>query len=1217
MLTKFIDRIVKKIKSKLAKKEEIPKEEDKKKKPIFKWLGEFITKRYKLILLISVLCVVAAIYPALRLQGQLKYNDRDFLPTNLESDIGESILQEEFHTNTSRQTTIIILDSEELIGSPDNINYLQKLIEEIDNSDYSDVIARKDSIISACDEYNATFWNQMNEYKDIVYDMVYENITYANDMIYDSLPQLQTLTQQVAGLYLMTWFNFSRTYYFGLYDADLYTYGPENGLVLFTIEMDTNFASGFEISSDYVQLVYDVTMNSLDDYRNVNDQVLNQLAFDMSNSLLYSYSGLSLEDYQKQVHPILEYYYQNWLTSFQSIITNNDMTIVDGTDSSNNIYEHATIFNAYLSQGDVINYLLDVNATTFETIDMKDIIVSQAGNFFDFSNSEMMDLLTESEIQEMIGAIYDLGANPTQAAKSALAEDLTDQIFEKVLEIYSPIESYEEFCNDTEYNDITKWVLSEDKKCTIVQIVYDVSQYQDPEEKDQILVETDEWIGLIAQQLIEDLNITQSCVYHTGEIIITENIMFFSEEATSYIDIIAVILVIVILFFIFKSVVAPFLPLVTIGIALAVSFAFLFWVSKAMDIHYMSTMLLSVVSLGAGVDYCIFIFSRYQEELKKGASKTEALKTAIEHAGESVFHSGLTVMVGFGALIIPNFPLLRSLGVAMVIGIGFSVIASILIIPSLIMLLGDAVFWPKALQRVLQPKNWYKKLKAKIRPSEEKEITVSNEALPEGKSTLTKRKKDDTKDNSQENTSFIHRLGRFVTKNGLAFFIGTLVVFTPLGYLTFKMKTSTDFMSMMPQDFPQREASNLLAERMSFGNPISVQILFNNINSEVLTTQSISDIQKICNQLISLDTVKTIRTVICPLGMTETIEVNGEINPDYLEIINGFIGESKHSFYLEIYLNVDQYSDEANDLVGSLPDLIADTIQRKRLSSLVGSEYYILGITRDFYEMNEVTLKSYSIVIPIVIIGVFLVLFFLFGSYFTPLRLILTIGMSIIFSLSMLWLIYGLGLGAPIFFLLPIMLFSILMGLGLDYDIFIVTRIKEYCEAGMMDSDAIVHALDHTATIITSCGFVMAAAFSSLMFTPLLHISELGFAFTLSILLDATFIRLILVPSIMVLAQKYNWTGPKRLQKVFRDPKVTAVMKVLGDEIGVEIYNRHFKYSLEETIKNSTNHRNASYLLDDMMPIITGFIDEEKITPNIIEQMKESLTKVITPNLTI
>ena len=196
------------------------------------------------------------------------------------------------------------------------------------------------------------------------------------------------------------------------------------------------------------------------------------------------------------------------------------------------------------------------------------------------------------------------------------------------------------------------------------------------------------------------------------------------------------------------------------------------------------------------------------------------------------------------------------------------------------------------------------------------------------------------------------------------------------------------------------------------------------------------------------------------------------------------------------------------------------------------------------------------------------------------------------------------------------MLFSILMGLGLDYDIFIVTRIKEYCEAGMTDKDAIIHAMEHTATIITSCGFVMAAAFSSLMFTPLMHVSQLGFAFTLSILLDATFIRLILVPSIMVLAEKYNWTGPKRLQKIHRDPKVMAVMKVLGDNIGCEIYTKEMKESLETIVNESQNQSNASCLLDDMMSLIYGFIDEEKITEPIINEMKISLDKVINTNIT-
>ncbi|NHJ04530.1 MAG: hypothetical protein EAX90_06890 [Candidatus Heimdallarchaeota archaeon] len=1208
MFTKFISQIINKLKSKFTKESEIQSDE-KKRESFFKKLGAFVTKKYKIILVLSLLLVISAIYPAILLQGELKYNDQDFLPQNLESDIGESIFLEQFNTNLSRGTTIIVLDSDEPIGTTENIEYLLKFTDSILESDYSDIVARVDSVKSACDDYNATYWSEMESSKELINDMIIENVTYANSMIYDSIPELNLLLQQIAGLYLMTWFNFSRTYYFGLYDTNLFTSGPSNGIVIFTIGIDTDFTEGFRIGEDYINLVYDETLSSLDDYTNVNDQIMNELAFNISNSMLKQYAGMTDEEYQTQIYPIFDYFYQKWISSFQTIITDNSLNIIDGTNEANNIYQHNTIFNSYISQGSVINHLLDVNASAFQEINLKELIISQAYSFFDFSDPEIMSMLSEEDINETLGLIYDLGPNPSAAEINSVAESLTNQIFQSILNLYPPIVSYEDFCTDEQYTEITKWVLSEDGKTAVIQISYDVSFYTNSEEKDEILVEADSWVGKEAHLLLEETGLNQTRVYHTGEIIIRESIMGFSEEAASKVDIVAVILVIVILLFVFKSLVAPFIPLITIGIAIAISFAFLFLVSQSMDIHYMSTMLLSIVSLGAGVDYCIFIFSRYQEELKKGVSKEEAVKTAIEHAGESVFHSGLTVMVGFGALIIPNFPLLRSLGISMVIGIGFSIIASILVVPSLLMVLGDAVFWPKALQRILQPKLWLEKLKKK-KNKEEEISTELLEQLPEGQSITTSRKNPE-EITTTKNESFILKLGKFVTNKGLIFFVITLVVFAPFAYFTFQMKTSTDFMSMMPTDFPQRDASNLLAEKMSFGNPIAIQILFYDLNYEVLNQQTLKDIEILCNNLLENEYVKTIRTVSCPLGMTTTIEATGNINADYLEVMQNFVGKDNHTFYMDIYLNVDAYSDEANDFVSNLSVFLEETIQKKKLTQLSSNEHYILGVTREFYEMNEVTFKSYPIVVPIVIIGVFLVLFFLFGSYFTPIRLILTIGLSIIFSLSMLYLIYGLGLGVPIFFLLPIMLFSILMGLGLDYDIFLVTRIKEYCEAGMTDKDAIVHALEHTATIITSCGFVMAAAFSSLMFTPLWHISELGFAFTLSIILDATFVRLILVPSIMVLAEKYNWTGPKKLQKIKRNPLVTSVMKTLGDTIGVEIYTRHMKESLEKIVEESSNKTHASNLLDDMMPIISGFIDEEKITTSIIDQMTESLEKVI------
>ncbi len=443
------------------------------------------------------------------------------------------------------------------------------------------------------------------------------------------------------------------------------------------------------------------------------------------------------------------------------------------------------------------------------------------------------------------------------------------------------------------------------------------------------------------------------------------------------------------------------------------------------------------------------------------------------------------------------------------------------------------------------------------------------------------------------------------------FFIISLVAFTPFVYFAVTMETSTDFMNMLPSDFEGNTARNILSNKMAFGNPFSTTILFHDLPDDPASMKSLYDTDRLCNRILTMDHVKTIRTTVRPLGGFAAIPYT---NPNalefYTDLIQQFIGEDGRTFYMEVYLDVDAYSREAYEFVRDLNQNLDAIINDNDIETFINCELYVICVARVYLEMQQVTNNSYPIIVPVVIVGVFLILFFLFGSYFTPVRLIITIGMSILFTLAMVNLVYFFGFGAPILWLLPIMMFSILMGLGLDYDIFLVSRVKEYCEAGMTDNDAIAHSLEHISTIITSCGIVMAAAFSSLMFSNLWHINELGFAFTFSIILDAIFIWLVLVPSIMVLLEKLNWKGPKRLQKIHRDPIVQATMKTLGDNIGIEIYSRELKETLEEYVKNSSQQTNPSVLIDEMIPIIEESIETNKVTDEIKIAMITSIEAV-------
>jgi RND superfamily putative drug exporter len=157
------------------------------------------------------------------------------------------------------------------------------------------------------------------------------------------------------------------------------------------------------------------------------------------------------------------------------------------------------------------------------------------------------------------------------------------------------------------------------------------------------------------------------------------------------------------------------------------------------------------------------------------------------------------------------------------------------------------------------------------------------------------------------------------------------------------------------------------------------------------------------------------------------------------------------------------------------------------------------------------------------------------GSILIPLRAILTILLSITWTLATTIIVFKFWKGLDMIFVLPLIVFVLAMGLGMDYDIFIITRVREEVSKGKTDKQAILTSISRTGGIVSACGIIMAGAFFSLMLSHLPLLQEMGFALAFVVLIDSMVVRIYLVPAIMVLAGKYNWWAPRFLQRVRRN----------------------------------------------------------------------------------
>ena len=208
-------------------------------------------------------------------------------------------------------------------------------------------------------------------------------------------------------------------------------------------------------------------------------------------------------------------------------------------------------------------------------------------------------------------------------------------------------------------------------------------------------------------------------------------------------------------------------------------------------------------------------------------------------------------------------------------------------------------------------------------------------------------------------------------------------------------------------------------------------------------------------------------------------------------------------------------------------------------SNIFGGNAVILvgGSTAAMSDVSGTVSQDFLTMRVVVLIGIYVVLLLVLGSLLIPLRLIMTVLLNVTWTIAMTMLIFQFGFGSPVLWMMPLILFVVAMGLGMDYDIFLTTRIREEVLKGKTDEKAIAAAVERTGGIITACGLVMAGAFGSMMLSQTILLREFGFGLAFAILLDAMILRIYLVPAIMLLLQKWNWYAPGRLQRVRRDEK--------------------------------------------------------------------------------
>ncbi|MHA1304827.1 MAG: MMPL family transporter, partial [Candidatus Heimdallarchaeaceae archaeon] len=598
----------------------------------------------------------------------------------------------------------------------------------------------------------------------------------------------------------------------------------------------------------------------------------------------------------------------------------------------------------------------------------------------------------------------------------------------------------------------------------------------------------------------------ESDIYVTGDLALFYDIHEASERDVSRTDKVTIIFVLVVLLLIFLSPITPFVPLITIGLAILIIQAIFVFLTNFMDISSYSSIITSVVMMGAGVDYCIFMTFRYKEQREKKDTKDNAVQESMKKIGESIITSGLTVMVGFGSLLLSQLTLLKLMGMGPIMGVAISLLAALTFIPAVLYTFGDKIYWPRF------------------------HVNNNNKYL----------EKAETKKKKMSKILSIDRIIKMTVDHPWAIIFGFLLISSPFIYYGMTLQKSYDLTASIPKTIESVAGMDVLANSfvMSELQPIEMIIEWDEplqINSSTLlpTENVLQAIEKISSTLLdTYDTVSSIKTLTRPNGEYLTQE---EISDFQLQQMHQFLSEDNTSILVFIYLDLDPFSEDAIEMIPKISETIDELVNETPV--LNDTQITITGMTALYSDLNTIMRHDTPIMIIVTLLGIFLVLFALLGSIFTPLRLEFTILVSVFISLGMTNILFHYILNQPIIWFIPVMLFVIMFGLGMDFDILLVSRIKEEVEKGESEKEAIKIAVKSTANLITSAGFIMSSAFFSLLLSQLWPLRIIGFAIGIAVLLDATIIRLMLVPALMMVMHKWNWWPYLRVSKKILDKR--------------------------------------------------------------------------------
>jgi RND superfamily putative drug exporter len=559
------------------------------------------------------------------------------------------------------------------------------------------------------------------------------------------------------------------------------------------------------------------------------------------------------------------------------------------------------------------------------------------------------------------------------------------------------------------------------------------------------------------------------------------------------------------LLLVFGSVIAAGVPLVVGGAAVVVALAAIFLVAGATPMSNFVLNLATLLGLGLGVDYSLLMTSRFREELAVRGWREDAVEDAVgataRTAGRAVFFSGLTVLLGLLGLVLFGFMILRSVGIAGAIVVALGVAAAMTLLPAALAIAGV---------------NLERLRIRKVRPRPDDEGPWS-------------------------------RLAWAVMRRPIAVLVPTLALLLLLGTPFLHVTFNAPDARILPENAPSRAAFDRLAEEFGPG-PFAPIVLAVRTRGDVRDPGNLAELYDYSRRLAADDRIDLVQSLVdvdprLSLEQYQLLYGGRSAPPDRFiaEVLRGTTSGDLTAFTLTTPYGPNEAV--ARELVRDLRSGTGSLAPPADMTVLIGGgaadvEDVVTGIGSEFPRTAV-----------FILVSTYIVLLLLLRSIFLPLKALAMNTLSIVASFgALVWIFQDGNLSAilgtrPLGFVettQPVILFCVLFGLSMDYEVFLLSRMRETWQATGDNRQAVAHGLERSGRIVTSAALIVIVVAGSFAFADIVLIKALGVGIAIAVALDATVVRALLVPATMRLLGRWNWWLPGFIERRLPEIEETA-----------------------------------------------------------------------------